>query len=149
MAHLNREASAWKPHPEDFRVRSLVPVKKPPIKRERIRTAKPKTKRPSLKGIYTAPIIEAVAAAYDLEPSDLSGSNRKGNYVQARHTAIKLIRDLRMDDGSPRFSTPQIGKVFKRDHSTIVHALDVFEIKLRQFPFMREIYDELRAEFIA
>ena len=147
MAHLNREASAWKPHPEDFRVRSLVPAGKPLIKRERIRTPKPKGP-PLLKGIYTAPIIEAVAAAYGLEPSDLFGLKRRGNYVQARHTAIKLIRDLRMVDGSPRFSTPQIGTIFKRDHSTIVHALDVFENKLRHNPDMREIYDELRAELV-
>ena len=144
MAHLNRKASAWKAHRDDFRVRSLVSVKKPPIKRERIRTPKPKGP-PALKGIYTAPIIEAVAAAYDLEPSDLFGLKRRGNYVQARHTAIKLVRDLRMADGSHRFSLPQIGTIFKRDHSTIVHAL---EIKLRHNPDMREIYDELRAELV-
>lgn len=99
---------------------------------------------PAPPGTIARGIIREVADAFSMEPNDLTGESRKADHIIARFVAIRLIRDRTWSDGTPRFSTTRIGGFFNRDHSTIGHALCVFEIKMKQFPQAAEIYEALR-----
>lgn len=61
-----------------------------------------------------------VAAALDVDPEDLTGPSRQMNINVARWTAMRALRDR----GA---SLPQIGRVFDRHHSTVIHALREFD----------------------
>jgi chromosomal replication initiation ATPase DnaA len=90
-------------------------------------------------------IIRAVSAAYDMDPAALVSKARTPHFVCARAIAIRLLRDLTWQDGSPRFSLPQIGRLLGgRDHTTVHHALGMFEVYCRAHPFMKAVYDTLR-----
>ena len=62
-------------------------------------------------------IIEKVARAYQLEPDALKGRGRSRNVTSARQTAMYLM----CRKGG--MSTTQVGKVFGRDHSTVMYSL--------------------------
>jgi chromosomal replication initiator protein len=63
-------------------------------------------------------IIRMVALANGITVEDILGLSRDRRIVQARFDAIKAVADAR-----PDLSTVQIGKIFGRDHSSIVNAL--------------------------
>jgi chromosomal replication initiation ATPase DnaA len=63
-------------------------------------------------------IIEAVAIMADMTYADLVGYSRVKRVVAVRHRAI-----IEVYTRKPSLSLVQIGRVFKRDHSTIIHAL--------------------------
>jgi hypothetical protein len=92
-----------------------------------------------------AGVIRAVAAAYDIDPRVLCGPHRGTYFVHARAITYRLLRDLKWIDGTQRFSLPQIGQfIGGRDHSTVCHALDQFDVYCRTNPYMRAVYDTLR-----
>lgn len=62
-------------------------------------------------------IIESVARRHSLSSSDIIGTNKKRCYVNARTEAIKLARELTV------LSLPTLGRIFKRDHTTIMYHL--------------------------
>lgn len=88
-------------------------------------------------------VIRSVAEACELEPSDITGKRRSRHLICARVIVSRLLRDLTWNDGTPRFSLPQIGRLMGRDHSTICYHLQVFDAYCRKYPFMREVYDAL------
>lgn len=91
-----------------------------------------------------AGVIRAVAQSFGLTPADIKGTARNRHYVCARMVASRLLRDLTWKtSGLPRFSLPQIGRLMGRDHSTIIHHLDVFDVYARKYPMMREVYEAL------
>ncbi len=63
-------------------------------------------------------IIQQVAAAHGFTTEDVVGGGLKKKLVQARFDAIKAVAD-----GRPDLSLPQIGHIFNRDHTSIIHAL--------------------------
>ena len=90
-------------------------------------------------------VIESVAQWFDLTPSDITGKSRFGHIVSARFVAMRLLFEMRYEDGSRRFSYPMIGRFFGgRDHSTIIHAMRTFDDRARAYPEMREAYEALR-----
>jgi len=62
-------------------------------------------------------IIAEVAAAHQLTSADLTSPSRKQNLVVARHEAMKRIR------AELKYSYPQIGRLFRRDHSSVIWAV--------------------------
>lgn len=68
-------------------------------------------------------IMKEVASAHGLPVYELWCAGRTGAICAARHEAIAIIRAIPGRDGRPKFSTPQIGAFFHRDHSTIVDSL--------------------------
>lgn len=62
-------------------------------------------------------IINVVCNYYKLNRKDLLGKSRRKEIVVARHMAIIVIRSYL------QLSTTEIGKIFNRDHSTIVNVL--------------------------
>lgn len=67
-------------------------------------------------------IIMEVAIAHGVSYEDILGRSRERHLVAARHEAIYEVRKRR-----PHLSLPQIGRIFKRDHTTILHALRQME----------------------
>lgn len=59
--------------------------------------------------------IKCAADAYGFKRRDILGRKRTKDVSEARHVAMYLCR--------PQFSYPEIGRAFKRDHSSVVHAV--------------------------
>lgn len=69
------------------------------------------------------PIIQKVVCRYFVVSMDsIKGHSRRSEYNECRQIFVYLCRKMTFQ------STPQIGKLINRDHSTIVHA----EHKMRQ-----------------
>jgi chromosomal replication initiator protein len=73
--------------------------------------------------VTMASIVADVADAHRLAVSALLGPTRLKGVVAARQEAMWRIRQVMGPDGvTPRYSLPQIGRHFSRDHSTVIHA---------------------------
>ena len=66
---------------------------------------------------WTDRIIECVAEAFDVHPNVILGPDRVRQVAYARFSAIYLLRLYK------QFSTVKLGKIFNRDHSTVIYAL--------------------------
>jgi Bacterial dnaA protein helix-turn-helix len=69
-------------------------------------------------------IVELVAASFELKPKDILSESRDADLVVARRIAMHLIRRWL------RWSFPQIGKLFKRDHTTVITACQTIETQM-------------------
>lgn len=87
-------------------------------------------------------IFSAVEKKYNVKKSDLTGKSRVKEIASARHVTIYLIREL------TEMSYPNIGKIFNRNHATIIASEDIVRKKLmtdRSFePVLNEIIKEVR-----
>lgn len=63
-------------------------------------------------------LMRVVAEGYGVTDLDLMGPRRDRFIVRVRHEAIRAVADAR-----PDMTLPQIGKVFNRDHTSVIHAL--------------------------
>jgi len=83
-----------------------------------VRVAKPKRApaRP-FRAVKIAKIIDAVCKAWDVEGADLHTPCRRRGLAWPRFAAYRIIS---LTFG---WSTPQIGRIFERDHTTIMHGL--------------------------
>lgn len=63
-------------------------------------------------------IIEDVCAITGVAYRELMGRSRYHKVVDARHLAIALIAKA-----NPDYSYPRIGKIFQRDHTTVMFAV--------------------------
>jgi chromosomal replication initiator protein len=82
-------------------------------------------------GINPTPqlILNEVASFYKLEERKITGKGRQASLVNARQTAMYLIREM------TNLSLEQIGeKVFSRDHSTVSYALQRVEERRKEDP---------------
>ncbi len=69
-------------------------------------------------------ILDKVAKKYGITVEDIKGTKRTKEIAYARHISIYLLRKL------TDMSLPQIGKLLKRDHSTIISSLKTVEKEL-------------------
>ena len=68
-------------------------------------------------------IVARVAAAHRMPIADLMGRSKLRRYVLPRHEAMWRIRQVMWADGvTPRYTLPQIGRFFDRDHTTVIAA---------------------------
>jgi hypothetical protein len=63
-------------------------------------------------------IIKDVAHKHGVTVAEIRGQRRDRHLVAARHEAMKLAYEQR-----PDMSLPAIAKVFRRDHTTFLHAV--------------------------
>ena len=79
-------------------------------------------------------ILNEVCRRYDLTPEDLKGRRRTNNVATARHVAVYLIRNM------TDMSLPAIGRIFNRDHTTIMNSYDNVKKMIADNPvFDREL----------
>ena len=83
-------------------------------------------------------IIEYICRYYDVDEEQVRGQGRKRDLMEARQTAMYLIRRM------TNLSLNDIGKEFgDRDHSTILHSLDKVESTMRSDPAFAEKVKEI------
>ena len=70
-------------------------------------------------------IFAAVYRRYGISKEDLLGTRRTREIAQARHISIYLIRKV------TEMSLPNIGKIFGRDHTTVMSSCEAVEKRLR------------------
>lgn len=75
-------------------------------------------------GVTVDKIFAAIEKKYGVSKSDLTGKSRVKEVAQARHVTIHLIRTV------TEMSLPAIGKLFNRDHSTVISSLDAIDKKI-------------------
>ena len=61
---------------------------------------------------------------YSVKKAELSGKSRVKEIANARHIAIYLIRNI------TEMSLPNIGKLFNRDHATVMSSIDNVESRI-------------------
>jgi chromosomal replication initiator protein len=80
-------------------------------------------------------ILDAVSASYGFPVEALTGPSRTRPLVTARQVAMYLTREL------TDYSYPAIGRVFgKRDHTTVIHAVDKITGQMQE---RRQIYEQV------
>jgi chromosomal replication initiator protein len=80
-------------------------------------------------------ILDATAVSYGFSVAAICGPSRTRPLTTARQVAMYLVREL------TDYSYPAIGRVFgKRDHTTVIHAVDKIT---RQMQERRQIYEQV------
>ena len=70
-------------------------------------------------------IMTEVTSYYELEKNDLTSKSRQSSITLPRQIAMYLARNL------TNLSLVSIGQSFDRDHTTVMHAIDKIESKLK------------------
>ena len=68
-------------------------------------------------------ILNEICSYFNLEASDILSNNRRSDLVEARQSAMYIVRKLTDS------SLHEIGKFFRRDHTTVLHAHDRVETR--------------------
>lgn len=84
-------------------------------------------------------IIRAVEREFGVKHSDLMGRKTTRLVVDARHEAIRRVRAA-----LPRLSTPELGRIFKRDYSTIIPVLNP-RVRARKAARAKHVTQQRRA----
>ena len=85
-------------------------------------------------------IISCVARHYDVSVEEIMGSSRKKDIKTARNVAMYVVRAM------TGISFPQIGIVFKRDHSTVHSNVNMIETELLSDPVLDATITEITKE---
>lgn len=81
-------------------------------------------------------IIKEVAKYFQVDEPTILGKNKSKEAVLPRQISMYLIRELLQS------SYPEIGRIFKRDHATVIHSFNKIEEELRKNEdFRNEIKD--------
>lgn len=71
-------------------------------------------------------IITATADKYQFRVQELKQLSRRKDIVKARHIAMYLCRAL------TDLSYPELGRLFERHHTTVIHAVDKIRVAVRK-----------------
>ena len=85
-------------------------------------------------------VFSAVYHRYNIKREDLVSARRTKEIASARHVTVYLIRTI------TEMSLPNIGKLFNRDHSTILSSLDAVEKRKAQDDLFRIELEEMEKE---
>lgn len=82
-------------------------------------------------------IMQAVSNFYCIPVEQITSNKRSKDTVQPRQVAMYLVRNML------EYSLPETGKVFHRDHTTVMHAIDKIEAQLKTSSEMNDILKTL------
>ena len=85
-------------------------------------------------------IFAAVFKKYGISREDIVGKKRTKEIARARHIAIYLVREI------TEMSYPNIGKLFGRDHATVMSSLDVVKKRIAGDPLFDNDIDTMKRE---
>lgn len=88
-------------------------------------------------------ICDTVASYYDLKSEEILGQSRQRQVAFARQMAMACCRTLLS------MSTPEIGKVFGRDHSTVISALRKIEGQKRKDVSLATVISKLEDKIVS
>ncbi|MBE6597162.1 MAG: chromosomal replication initiator protein DnaA [Ruminococcaceae bacterium] len=75
-------------------------------------------------------VFSAIYKRYNIKKEEIIGTRRTKEIAAARHLSVYLVRTI------TEMSLPNIGKIFNRDHSTILSSIEAAEKKLRNDPIL-------------
>jgi len=78
-------------------------------------------------------IIDLVSISTGIPTTDITGPWRRDDIIRARHLAMWVARH------ATDKSFPQIARVFKRDHTTVLYAIGAFEKRCQRDPGLRTL----------
>ncbi len=88
-------------------------------------------------------VIDKVAKYYNLNSKDILGKSRIKDIKNARQIAMYLMnKELSL-------STTKIGRELSKDHSTVIHGIDMVDKRLKEDFNLREQLSELRGKISA
>lgn len=82
-------------------------------------------------------ILKEVSKYYSITTEQITSTNRSKEMVQPRQVAMYLVRNL------TNYSLPEIGKVFSRDHTTVMHSINKVEEYLQSSEDMKNVIKDL------
>ncbi len=85
-------------------------------------------------------IFNAVAHKYGVTVDEIKGTRRTREIAMARHVSIYIMRNV------TGMSLPSIGKVFHRDHTTILSSIETIQKKIRDDASVENDIDDLTKE---
>lgn len=90
--------------------------------------------------ITVSHIIDVIAAAFNLDNDTLKGKRRVARVNQARQVAMFLAREM------TESSLPQIGDVFGRSHTTVLHGCNKIEAEIELDAVLASRVTQLRKQ---
>ena len=85
-------------------------------------------------------IFAAVYKKFDIPKEEIVGKKRTKEIAKVRHISIYLIREI------TEMSYPNIGKLFERDHATIMSSLDVVKKTISADPLLAADIENIKKE---
>ncbi len=85
-------------------------------------------------------VLRAVCDVTGFEKSELLGERRHAKIAKARQIFMKLCFER-----ARQMSKTQIGKVIRRDHTTVIHGLRAAEKSMNTSPEFRDMYHKAAA----
>ena len=82
-------------------------------------------------------IFDLVSRKYEVSEEDIRGKKRNDNIAKARHLCMYLIRRL------TELSLSDIGKIFSRDHTTVISSIKYIEGQISTVPEMESIVNDM------
>lgn len=82
-------------------------------------------------------IMQAVANYYSIPVEQITSNKRSKDTVQPRQVSMYLVRNML------NYSLPETGKIFSRDHTTVMHAVDKIENLMKTSKEMNDIIKTL------
>lgn len=112
-------------------VRAPAPVVVPNVQKAPEPIKRPRVAKSVRASVITplgrvALVIARVAAEYGVTPEDIMGRGHGRQFVAARHAAYYAVK---VATGA---NLPRLGRIFDRDHSSIIHGLRKFKERARE-----------------
>lgn len=73
-------------------------------------------------------IIDGICEIFSIDRKALFGKRRDADVVEARHIAMLALRIKN------RMSVTDIGRIFNKDHSSVIHACEKINNQVRIYP---------------
>ena len=74
--------------------------------------------------------VRQAAEEMEVEPEDVLSNKRQSDISRARMLAMYRLREVKDDKGLPKYSYPEIGRAFGRDHTTVMNACRVIRASM-------------------
>jgi chromosomal replication initiator protein len=119
------------------RIGAYASLRRRPITVDFARDVLQSVLRPQYSAITFDAIAGAVCDHFSLRPNDLRSKRRSKNVSVPRQLAMYLCRQMMSA------SFPQIGQMFGRDHSTVIHATTVTRRRIKDDPAFHAMVERI------
>ena len=85
-------------------------------------------------------VFSVIYKRYNIKKEEIIGTRRTKEIAMARHLAVYLVRTI------TEMSLPNIGKIFNRNHTTILSSIECAEKRLRNDPILEIEINEMIKE---
>jgi chromosomal replication initiation ATPase DnaA len=109
------------------------------LKPVRVMLITPKLSAPLDTYVHIERVLHAIALHTDITVSQMMSSGRAQHIIRARHMAFKLL-----NEGAYPMSLKAIGRLFKRDHTTVLHGIRSITRDIEHLDSYRILYHTIK-----